>query len=72
MVCHSTLSKLNSPCANLQLDQLLYSNLTEDCINASPFCTLLLLEELNQLSFQTLYRVYEIHERTDYFWWFVS
>jgi len=71
-VCHSTLSEVNSSCANLQLDQLLYSSLTEDCISASPFCTPLLLEELNQLSFQTLYRVYKMHERTDYFWWFVS
>lgn len=45
-----------------------YWQLTLSCIHAVSFCTPQLQEELSQLSFQALYRVFEIYGGTLDFW----
>ena len=49
-----------------------YTSLTRRCFRAGPCCTPQLQEELSQLSFQTLYSVYEISKATKEFWYFSS
>ena len=43
-------------------------DVTQECIKAGPRCTPHLQEELTQLSFQTLYSVWEIYGDTGSFW----